>query len=285
MLEGRSYTLSELTQILKESASESKPKIDPKVIKDDAQNNVKAVKDIMKQTSDYNNVKSPKRNTNPEQMQDFNKTTLDVDFAYEPSKDYKDRIKAQAHGFPSVENEKNSKIKDENESLDFQGNEDFYDANKEKNKKLSDIKTDSKHAGLKSHNLPKDTFKNNTPFTESKKMKRLHFSNTEFLTEEQMLKKIPDAYKKDGNKFYMKDKKGREYMIECQKDPVVDYVYTKIVGYSYPQGIVEERAKMDRLAEYDSSAYQNSSKKQLNENAELVDMMAKCKELSQKKKK
>lgn len=50
MLSEGVYTISELQRILAESANESKPKIDPKVIRDDAQNNAKAVKDIMKET-------------------------------------------------------------------------------------------------------------------------------------------------------------------------------------------------------------------------------------------
>ena len=44
----------------------------------------------MKQTKDYNDVPSSKRNTSPEIGKDLNKTTMDMEFAYEPDKAYKE---------------------------------------------------------------------------------------------------------------------------------------------------------------------------------------------------
>lgn len=107
MLSEGVYTISELQRILAESANESKPKIDQKVIRDDAQNNAKAVKDIMKETGAMEDkATNEKRDTPPENLYDTNKTTLDVNFAYVPSKEYKDRVKSQVHGFASKEHEK-----------------------------------------------------------------------------------------------------------------------------------------------------------------------------------
>ena len=108
MLEAKKYTVGELKRILSES-SEFDAKVGKNVWKDNSQNNVKAVNDILKQTKDFNDVDKEERNTNPENIVDYNKTTLDVDFAYEPSKEYKDRVMAQVEGFPSVENKKNTK--------------------------------------------------------------------------------------------------------------------------------------------------------------------------------
>ncbi|MDE5888605.1 MAG: hypothetical protein K2H20_01150, partial [Bacilli bacterium] len=118
MLEAKTYTLSELMSVIKES-SDSKPVMGKNVEKDNSQNNVKAVKDIMKQTEDYNDVGIVKRSTNPENIVDYNKTTLDVDFAYEPSKEYKERVKAQVKGYPSAENEKlHEENKDDEQKTD-----------------------------------------------------------------------------------------------------------------------------------------------------------------------
>ena len=274
------YTISELRQAIKES-TEFKARLGDKVESDDKKNNEKAVKDIMKETSEVtDSAKAQPRNTNPEQIEDFNKTTLDVDFAYEPSEDYKERVKAQVHGFPSVENEKNSDVK-ENDSLDFEGNEEFYSQQADKSEELDDIETDIKHAGLVSHNLDKSQFEDNTIFTESKKIKRLHFKNTIFLSESQMFNKIPDDYKKDGNKFIMKDKTNTEYVIECTVDDRFNLTKFKVLNSINKSQINEELQRMQSLFEYKSSNYftgTSSQKRQL-ENDSVDNMIQTIKNL------
>ena len=261
--EKKVYTLSEFCRVLKES-QEFKARKGENVEKEDKKNNEKAVNDILKQGKEFDGgLSDEKKKENPRDITDYNKTTLDNDFAYEPSKEYKDRVKAQVHGFPSVENEKNSKIKEENNSLDFEGNEDFYEQNAEKRKEVADARQSDKHAGLKSHNLPKETFKDNTLYTnESKKMKRLNFSKTVFLNEAEMIKKIPDDMKIDGNKFYMKDAVGNEYLVECVKDQVINgIIHTKVVDYKNQEKIDEAFKRMKELYGYKSSTgTQNSGK-------------------------
>ena len=261
--EKKVYTLSEFCRVLKES-QEFKARKGENVESEDKKNNEKAVNDILKQGKEFDGgLSDKKKKENPRDITDYNKTTLDNDFAYEPSKEYKDRVKAQVHGFPSVENEKNSKIKEESDSLDFEGNEDFYEQNAEKRKEVADARQTDKHAGLKSHNLPKETFKDNTLYTnESRKMKRLNFSKTVFLNEAEMMKKIPDDMKIDGNKFYMKDAVGNEYLVECVKDKVInDIIHTKVVDYKNKQKIDEAFKRMKELYGYKSSTgTQNSGK-------------------------
>lgn len=261
--EKKVYTLSEFCRVLKES-QEFKAIKGKNVESEDKKNNEKAVNDILKQGKKFDGgLSDEKKKENPRDITDYNKTTLDNDFAYEPSKEYKDRVKAQVHGFPSVENEKNSKIEEENDSLDFEGNKDFYEQNAEKRKKVADARQTDKHAGLKSHNLPKETFKDNTLYTnESRKMKRLNFSKTVFLNEAEMMKKIPDDMKIDGNKFYMKDAVGNEYLVECVKDKVVnDIIYTKVVDFKNKEKIDETFKRMKELYGYKSSTgTQNSGK-------------------------
>ena len=179
MLEAKKYTFGELMEVLKESSDRSKPVVGKNVWKDNSQNNVKAVKDIMKQTEEYNDVDTKKRDTNPENIKDLNKSTLDVKFSYEPSKEYKERVKAQVHGFPSVQNEKESKIETENKSVDFEGNKKIYKDEEDKQKERTKNSEVIKQSGLQSHNLPKETFKDKTIFTnENKKMKRLTYNKT-----------------------------------------------------------------------------------------------------------
>ena len=261
--EKKVYTLSEFCRVLKES-QEFKARKGKNVEREDKENNEKAVNDILKQGKKFDGgLSDKKKKENPRDITDYNKTTLDNDFAYEPSKEYKDRVKAQVHGFPSVANEKNSKIKEENDSLDFEGNEDFYEQNAEKRKEVVDARQTDKHAGLKSHNLPKETFKDNTLYTnESKKMKRLNFSKTVFLNESEMMKKIPDDMKIDGNKFYMKDAVGNEYLVECVKDKAIqDLIHTKVIDYKNKEKINETFKRMKELYGYKSSTgIQNSGK-------------------------
>ncbi len=261
--EKKVYTLSEFCRVLKES-QEFKARKGKNVEREDKENNDKAVNDILKQGKKFDGgLSDKKKKENPRDITDYNKTTLDNDFAYEPSKEYKDRVKAQVHGFPSVANEKNSKIKEENDSLDFEGNEDFYEQNAEKRKEVADARQTDKHAGLRSHNLPKETFKDNTLYTnESKKMKRLNFSKTVFLNESEMMKKIPDDMKIDGNKFYMKDAVGNEYLVECVKDKAIqDLIHTKVIDYKNKEKINETFKRMKELYGYKSSTgIQNSGK-------------------------
>jgi hypothetical protein len=261
--EKKVYTLSEFCKVLKES-QEFKARKGKNVESEDKKNNEKAVNDILKQGKKFDGgLSDKKKKENPRDITDYNKTTLDNDFAYEPSKEYKDRVKAQVHGFPSAENEKNSKIEEENDSLDFEGNKDFYKQNAEKRKKVANARQTDKHAGLKSHNLPKETFKDNTLYTnESRKMKRLNFSKTVFLNEAEMMKKIPDDMKIDGNKFYMKDAVGNEYLVECVKDKAInDIIHTKVVDYRNKEKIDETFKRMKELYGYKSSTgTQNSGK-------------------------
>lgn len=262
MLEAKRYTFSELKEALVKESSESKPVIGKGVIKDDAKNNVKAVEDIMKQAKEYDHVSEDKRDTNPELGKDMNKTTLDVEFSNEPSKEYKERVKAQAHGFASVNDEKNSSAKD-NPSLDYEGNKDFYN-NVEKNaKERAEYKAEYNHSGLKSHNLPKEDTKIKTAFKESKVMKRLVFKNTVFLNEENVKKRVPEDYKIDENRFYMKDSIGNEYLVECHKDRDFNFIHTDAtLVKASPKLVNEELERIKALTSYSSNKYLGESAKE-----------------------
>lgn len=271
------YTFSELNEILMESHNEFNPRIGDKVESEDKKNNEKAVDDIMKQSKEFDGgITDKKKNTNKEDVQDFNKTTLDVNFASEPGDAYKERVKAQVHGFPSADNEKNSKIEEENDSLDFNGNKDFYDAQKKKAEEIGQAETDIKHAGLKARELPKENFKNDTLFKENKTMKRLHFKNTVFLSEAQMLKKIPEEFKSADGRFIMKDASGTEYLVECSYSPELKYGKLKVINKSNKEQINEQLDRMRQLFDYNSSSYMGgttsvSRKTESNGLSEMID--------------
>lgn len=249
------YTLSEFCKVLKES-QEFKAKKGEKVESEDKKNNEKAVNDILKQSKEFDGgiQNNPKRE-DPRDAVDFNKTTIEVDFDNEPNKAYKERVKAQVHGFPSAENEKNTKIEKENKGLGFDGNKDFYKEREEVSKTRSERKHDLKTSGLQSKELAKnkdfdEEFKDKTVF-ENKKMKRLHFGKTVFLNESEMMKKIPDDMKIAGNKFYMKDSVGNEYLVECVQDKAIkEIIHTKVVDYRNKEKLVETFNRMKELYGY-----------------------------------
>ena len=250
------YTFGELNRILMESHNEFNPKIGDKVESEDKKNNEKAVDDIMKQSKEFDGgITDKKKNTNKEDIQDFNKTTLDVEFASEPGEAYRERVKAQVHGFPSADNEKNSKIKEDNKSLDFDGNEKFYDAQKKKSEEISDKEAELKHAGLKARELPKEDFKNDTLFKENKTMKRLHFKNTVFLSEAQMLKKVPEEYRTSDGRFIMKDASGTEYLVECSYNKEFNHGKLTVINKTNKEQINEQLDRMRELFDYNSSSY------------------------------
>ena len=104
------YTIGELLQLKEESArNEFNPKFGNGA-KRNSSDNDKAVKDIIKNAEKLD--KDGHRDDKPVQPRvefpDYNKTTLDVNFEYEPDDKWKERVQAQVEGYPSVQNkEKN----------------------------------------------------------------------------------------------------------------------------------------------------------------------------------
>lgn len=277
--EKKVYNLSEFISALRES-QEFSPKKGEKVEYENKKNNDEAVKDILEKVKDYDGGLTDKktRNDNPHDVDDLNKTTLDVNFAYEPSKEYKDRVRALAHGYFSPENEKTSSA-NENDSLNYDGNKKFYDDRKEIAGKRADAREIDKEAGLKARvikdKMP-NLYKDNTPFKNENinKMKRLHFSKTVFLNEQDMLKRIPDDMKVDGNKFFMKDAQDNEYLIECKSDDVIkDFVHTNIVSYTNKAKLQEEFNRMKQLYGYKPNAGESS----INETKNVGKMLSETK--------
>lgn len=278
------YNLSEFCRVLRES-QEFKAKKGGDVESENKKNNGKAVNDILKQSKDYDGgIQDITKREDPRDTDDFNKTTLDVDFDFEPNKAYKDKVKAEVEGKFSAKNAKDSKIEKENEGLDFEGNKEFYKTRQEIAKKRGDRRYALKTSGLQSRELAKDKdfdkeFKDKTLFAqnESRKMKRLHFSKTVFLNEEQMLNKIPDDMKTDGNKFYMKDSVGNEYLIECVRDKVLDdVIHTNVVDYRNKEKMNEMFGRMKELYGYKSENNRQNTGKF--ENEMVGKMLAESKE-------
>lgn len=212
------YTFGELKKIILEQGElKYKPVIGKNVIKDDAHNNTQAVNNINKEVKKHIPETEKKNKKSEINDHDFNKTTLDYDFQDKPSSEYVDRVKSQSLGYSSSK-EKNNNI---DKATDFSANKEFYNSVKNRKEKVSGKKTDIKHAGLKSHNLNKDDFKKNNMFKEN--IKKLYFKHTKFLSENNMIEKIPENYKTNNNVFIMKDCEGTEYKIKWVQNEEFNY--------------------------------------------------------------
>lgn len=375
MLKEGIYTLSELRAALKESEAkgEFKPKLGDGVEKGNKKNNEEAVEDITKDVSKYNKEKPKHTIVLPN---DRNKTTIDLDFnELKPGKEWYDRVEAQAGGYPSVENKKNSDAKD-NGGLEYEGNEAFYKHREKLNKDRKQVKKDDMDAGLKGRELKKYNVVNEnfdpdndymtTPDIEAKrfvkwvikksenastpsevqdligracsgdedaveelttmffeetctntdcmeqyddvaegvkmaieafrngfdnnlnenkktqisnKMKRLHYKKTTFLTEEAMLKMIPEEYKTDGNKFYVKDASGTEYLVECKVDKTFDYPTLTVVNKLNEGKTNGELDRMKQLFGYESANYFKSVDKKTQNLSDLSEQLERVKKL------
>ena len=161
MLKEGKYTLSELRVAIQESEqkSEFKAKLGKGVESGNKENNKKAVDDTAKKTGKYNPEKEPHTVILPD---DRNKTTIDVVWnELKPGKEWEERVEAQAEGYPSVENKKNTDARD-NGGLEYEDNKEFY---KHREKLLKDRKQtikDDMDAGLKGRMLTKYNVVNET---------------------------------------------------------------------------------------------------------------------------
>lgn len=265
MLENKVYSFSELRTILKEEKNEFKPKYGKGYSSSaEEKENEKAVKDMTKESEKLGKTDYDTAAKEPENLKDHRGTTLEYNYNNEPDsegfKQYKDRVEKEVGT-----SEKNKKI---------------YNAIKKNKEEHDKDELDYVHAGLKAHNLPKENFKHNTLFNESKKMKRLNFKNTTFLNESQMLQRVPDDYKFDGNKFIMKDSKGNEYLVECKKDALCEqFVHLNVLDHRCGKSSIEETMeRFNRLSGYKSSDY-NKKVEQLEESKKYNDMLNIAREL------
>ena len=101
--------------------------------------------------------------------------------------------------------------------------------------KRNKVKTDIEHSGIVGSKTPKKEKETMYENANLSSPKRLIFKKTTFVTESQMLSRIPEEYKVDGQKIYMKDCKGNEYIVECRKCDYNGNVETIVLNYNNEQ--------------------------------------------------
>lgn len=267
-----SYKVGDLRRIVKESTEKFKPVIGNGVIKTNAQNNEKSYKDAEKAAKDYDGGLKPEKSGKLPEKTDGNRTTLDYTPRVEPDKSFKDKVEAQAKGFTSKLEADNNIEKVGEFDKDGKILKNFSDASDKVNsfkKKLAD-------SGIQGHNLKDENKEKNTMYEQAKpKAKRLEFKHTKFLNEAQMLTKIPEEYKNDGQKIYMKDCLGNEYIVECCKSEKTGFIETNVVGFNNPKLLAEQKSRIEELFDYQSSKEfaPTTAKQRIEENQSFQDIM------------
>lgn len=272
----RIYTLNELRTLMEEK-SEFKPVMYG--TEKTKKYNKEGVEDILKDTERVSGRKTQKKdNKVGDNVEDYNKTTLDANFDRDPGKEYKDRVEQLAiYGTPhKLTNDE--KDPEKNGGYDYENPKKIFKGQADKNKKMSDTEQELKASGLKAREQDKNKFKNNTLFKEGKTMKRLHFKNTRFLSEAQLINKVPEEYKTDGNRFYMRDNTGTDYLVECRVDSEFNHTTINVLNKINKAELNEQLNRMRSLSNYESSDYfkgtsTESRKTEDNMVSEMLDIM------------
>lgn len=92
------YKVEELKKIIRESQNEFKPKLGASVEADNKRNSDKFYKETTKNVKDYDGGLTDKKPKTDKGFKDFNRTLLGLNPVSEPSKQYKDRVRAQVKG-------------------------------------------------------------------------------------------------------------------------------------------------------------------------------------------
>ena len=268
-----SYNVGELRRVIKESSNEFKAKLGPNVESENKRNNGKSYKDSEERAKKYDGgLTEPKKKEIPPKV-DGNATMFDLNPRTETSDQYKKDQEARMKGYTSKLEAEND-IKKAGATFDDDGKllKNFEDARDERNKEKEDIAS-SGLVGRVLYDKDKNKFKENT-LTEKMKAKRLIFKNTRFLNENQMFDRIPEEYKVDGQKIYMKDGYENEYLVECEKNEM-GVIETNIVSYNN-KNIMNEQ--VDRI--FDLFQYNDKEEKaernyhtNINEDKEFKDLM------------
>jgi hypothetical protein len=82
------------------------------------------------------------------------------------------------------------------------------------------------------------------------KPKRLKFKHTKFINESQMLARIPEEYKIDGQRIHMVDSDDNEYIVECTLSQRSGNVETTVVGHNNKRVMNEQVNRIFGLMDY-----------------------------------
>lgn len=259
------YSVGELRKIVSESSQEFKPVFGKNVEKDNKKINDEAYKEIAKETNSYDGGVRNESNKKVTYPNNDNKGMQDL--RYDSINDaFKDRVKSQMKGYVSADAEKEHK-KDEFGNAEFNEIDGLEGRAKEMKRNEVDVKT-SGIVGKETDRRAVSGVTGSRVF--ENKLTRIRFKNTEFLTESNMLSKIPDSYKVDGKKFIMEDKNKNEYIVEWNSEEPKVLNQTKIN---------EQHTRIKELFGYKRDDSMTTCHSRLDEEYKISDMLGKVRKL------
>lgn len=269
-MEQISYKVGELKDIIRESAQEFDAKLGANVQSDNKKNNEKSYKDAEKAAKDFDGgLKPAEKGKLPDKM-DGNRTTLDYTPRTEVSKAQKDNFDAQAQGYTSKLEKDNGIAKAAEFDNDGKIKKNFEDAAK----KINDTKEELAKSGIQGQNIK--TEKKNTMYENTKPTaKRLIFKHTKFLNEAQMLSRVPEEYRVDGQKIYMEDAHDNKYVVECTKSEKSGLIEMNVTSHTNDRLMNEQVERINQLFNYESPKEfaRSTNQERINESKSFKDIM------------
>lgn len=240
-MDERIYTINELRRLIEESSSDFNAKIGDGVTSNNKKTNNSSYKEAKKRAKNFDGGgEEAKENRQLSDKEDGNKTTLDYELEANCGDNFREKVKAQAEGYTSTLEKKNKIEK----TADF--SDKTYKQFTNAAKKISQNKVDAKHSGLTARTLPKSAFEKEKMYKESKKLAVINFKNTTFINESQMVSRIPDDYKFEGNRFKVKDAGENEFIVEWKEGEA------NILSYENKKKLNESIEKFHKLTGYKS---------------------------------
>lgn len=222
----------------------------PNVDAEDKKINQEGVNAIMSDI-EKNTIEPTRKEGEIRRDYDWNRNLVDLDFneGYGPSKEWLERSEANIHGFPSADNEKTSDMKN-SPNLSFEGNKAIADDMKFRSDRRKERERDRAEAGLTGHNLKKyKQRKDMAPMNED--TQRVRFANTKFLNEADVIKHVPEEFKKNEGRFFMTDSTNTDYIVECRIDPMFNMPILSVEGKLNGEVFNEEIDRMKTLIGHD----------------------------------
>lgn len=268
----KKINVGELRKYIKESQNEFKPVVFG--TDETKKTNEKAYSDIKKETEKYDGgLTKDKKSLGGGISATDNKGMHDLTYD-SINKPFQERVKSQMKGYVSRDAEDKHK-NDEFGNATFDNDGNIYKAAKDHAEMVKKGKDAAVEIGLTGRELNKtEVEKQRETMGESKKIKMLTFKNTQFISENHMMTKIPDEYKTEGNRFVMKDSADNQYLVEWHaKEPMV----TKKPNMTL---VNEQKERMKQLWGYKSAEAKISTPSfRVQEDKEFSDMVNKARKL------
>lgn len=265
----RTYKVSELRRMIKESSNEFKPKLGNNVEKENKANNEKAYKDAQKNIETYDGgVKQSKaKSKSLKYPNDGNRGMANLEYDNEgglPEKFVADN-RSRLKGYVSDMDEKlHSK---DATPVEYNDHPEVVDHAK----KVKDKRIEASLRGITSKPEDKKEIEQLRSLAFEEKAPTYRFKRTVFLNEEHMLSIMPDESKKENKKSIVEDMRGTQYYVIWHEDKPEVVNKTKVN---------EDYNKAVSLMGFKSKELHTTNRQRVNEDKMVENMMNKIRSLT-----